>query len=49
MGEAATIKIAATRKDLRVRKRTNEPQGIHRSSFAEEEGGGSGPLLLAPT
>ena len=35
---------AAIRKD-----QANEPAVIHRSSFAEEEGGGSGPLLLVPT
>jgi hypothetical protein len=49
VGEAATIQIAATRKDRRGRKRANEPVGIHRSSFAEEEGGGGGPSSLVPT
>jgi hypothetical protein len=40
MGEAATILIAATRKDRRGRTRTTEPVGIHRSSFGEDKGGG---------
>ena len=48
VGEAVTICIAAIPRDRwgSLRMGAKEPAVIHRYSFAEEEGGGVGPLLL---
>jgi hypothetical protein len=46
--EAASICIAAIQKDWRGRTRTDEPAGIHRSSFWEGKGGGLDSFILVP-